>query len=485
MVERIIPKTDALAERERKAIADMSALFPDGNVSGLDSVDKSLGKRLSKLYVALGYESRSDMIEALGFRRERTNSPGRPTLDHEAILAEIAERYEDMDKPKTLGILIYENPDMKGPLKTLSNKANELFGRTLAKELKARGLLGGGSNAEDVSEDAIRKFLDTLAEKYADAPIKPNSMSELKADNPENKDVLTAFNDRCRLIFGITARKKLIELGIFEKPKGAVIDASEDEINRAIDEIASRVMNLDDDDKPKTLSDLRKAYPEQGEYIKAGKKMGLVDKGPLQQIGILAPTRALLKREGVRRAPAESFAGDYAALGRPKLIKPNDDDAASLPPNVAGIDIDAKVELREFIATAKGASAKSFSVGDNVAIDVAHVRSEWVEPHVVIRVQTTPLFTVELGHLSDDALGNSGSPLSAYVGGEVVSVSHGEDFDAAQIQVRYLAELRGDTIAYVFRGIGIVTEKDVRSSMEWRYRLKKEQQLSDADSFSE
>ena len=64
MVERIVPKTPALVEREQKAIEDLRALFPDGNVAGLDSKDKALGKRLSKLYRSLGYESRADMIVA-------------------------------------------------------------------------------------------------------------------------------------------------------------------------------------------------------------------------------------------------------------------------------------------------------------------------------------------------------------------------------------------------------------------------------------
>ena len=492
MAEKIVINDPELEKRVDKIVSQLRECYPDGKVIGLNRQHKSLSNRVGVIWQELGYESRDDFFEVYGFEFVNTEKSGagskggRPvTTDPEAIISELMDRYEGMDKPKTIGILIYENPDMKGQIKTLQNKANELFGQTLAKELKARGLLSGGSKAEDVSEDAIRELLDTLAAKYADAPIKPNSMSELKADNPDSKDVLTAFNDRCRLIFGITARKKLVELGIFEKPKGAVIDTSEDEINQAIDEIASYVMDLNDDDKPKTLSDLQKAYPEQGEYIKAGKKMGVVDKGPLQQIGILAPTRALLKREGVRRAPVESLADDYASLGRPKLIKPDDDDAALLPPNVAGIDIEAKVELREFIATAKGASAKSLSVGDNVAIDVVHERHMWGDPYVAIRIQTMPLFNVELGLLSNDAINNSSSPLSTCIGGEVLSVSHGEDFDAAQIQVRYLAELSGGTLAYLFRSIGIVTEKDVRGSMEWRYRLKKEQQLADTDSFSE
>lgn len=480
MAERIVAPTQSLLERENRAIQDLQKYYPDGVVKRLDSDHSSLGERLSNLYRELGYESRAKYLEVLGFTQAADSKGGRPTTtDPEAIISELMDRYEGMDKPKTIGILIYENPDMKGQIKTLQNKSNELFGQTLVKEFKARGLLGGDSKGGDISEEDIRELLDKLAEKYADAPFKLNSMTELKADNPESKDVLAAFNARCRLIFGMSARKKLVELGVFEKPKSAVIDADEDEINQAIEEIAAFVMELDDSKKPKTLSDLQKAYPDQGKYIKAGKKLGIIEKGPLQEIGILAPTKALLKREGVRRAPVESLAGDYAALGRPRLIKPDDADAVLLPPNVVGIDIDSKVELREFIATAKGSAAKQLGEGGKVAVDIAHVKRELGDPYVAIRVQTTPPFMVELGPLSDDALGNSSSPLSAYIGGEVISIHHGEDFNAAQIRVRYLAELSGNAIVHVFRAIGVVTEKDVRGSMEWRYRLKSAQSNSD------
>lgn len=473
MVERIIPKTDGLAERERRAIEDMRALFPDGNVSGLDTVDKSLGKRLSKLYVALGYDSRSDMIEALGFRQERTNMGGRPTTtDPEAIIAELLERYEGMEKPQSIGILIYENPDLKGPIKTLQNKANEFFGQTLANELRDRGLIDSGPKSSDVSEDDIRELLEKLAAKYADAAIKPNSMAELKADNPESKAVLAAFNDRCRLIFGVTARNKLVELGIFEKPKSAVIDAGDDDIWQAVEELSELIFVLDDAEKPKTLADLQKTYPELGEYIKAGKKKGLLDKGPLQELGILSPTRALLKRDGIRRASAESLVADYASMGRAEIVKPGDPDESLLPPNVVGFDIVSKIELREFIATVKGAAAKSLGMGDKVSISVAHVKRDWGDPYLAISIQTMPMVTLDLGSLCEGALNNSGSELSSFMGGEVVSASHGNGYDAAQIRVRFLGELSRDTLAYALRELGIVTEKDVRGSMEWRYRLR-------------
>ena len=133
MVERIIPKTPALAARERKAIEDLRALFPDGNVAGLDGKDKALGKRLSKLYRSLGYGSRADMIAALGFRQDPTM--GRPvTTDPEALFAELQKRYEGKPKPTAMGILMHDNPDLSGTIKTVQNKCNELYGHTITVE---------------------------------------------------------------------------------------------------------------------------------------------------------------------------------------------------------------------------------------------------------------------------------------------------------------------------------------------------------------
>lgn len=473
MVERIIPKTEALAERERKAIEDMSALFPDGNVSGLDTVDKQLGKRLSALYVALGYDSRSNMIKALGFRQERTNV-GRPiTTDPEAIMAELAERYEGMEKPKTVKVLIYENPDLKGPIKTIQNRANELYGHTLVKELKSRGLIDGGVRPSDISEEDIREMLDALIKKYANAPIKPSSMSELKAENPESKETLKVFSDRCRFIYGVTPRKKLINLGIFGKSKDAVIDTDEDEVWHAVDELAGMVFKLDDKDKPKTLIDLQKAYPEQGEYIKAGKKKGFIDKGPLQEIGVLAPTRFLLRREGVRRATVESLVKCYTSLARVSVIKPRDSDEELLPPNIAGIDVTTMIELREITVVAMGASAAALSLGDKVPVDIAREYNMGGESYMVGSVQTMPeSIQIAPRQLGDGTISYSESELAAFMGGEVVSVSHLDNFyDVAQIRVRYLAELNRDTLAYILRQLGVITEKDIRGSMEWRYRL--------------
>ena len=71
MVEKIVPATASLAEREERALRDLRKYYPDGEVVRLDKDHSSLGERLSKLYVEIGYESRADYLEALGFTAGR------------------------------------------------------------------------------------------------------------------------------------------------------------------------------------------------------------------------------------------------------------------------------------------------------------------------------------------------------------------------------------------------------------------------------
>ena len=139
-------------------------------------------------------------------------------LDPEAIFSDLMDRYEGLEKPKTIGILMYENPDLKEELKTLLKSSKELFGHTLVAELRGRGLIDGTpsvtpAGTAPVSEDDIRKMLAMLVTKYSNASVKPSSIAGIKADNPDYKSVIAAFNDRCRSIFGYTPRDMLSELG--------------------------------------------------------------------------------------------------------------------------------------------------------------------------------------------------------------------------------------------------------------------------------
>lgn len=57
------------------------------------------------------------------------------------MLDALTEKYRDREKPDTFGRLLFENPEYKGPLKTLHNKAQELWGMTLAQHLRSIGVL--------------------------------------------------------------------------------------------------------------------------------------------------------------------------------------------------------------------------------------------------------------------------------------------------------------------------------------------------------
>ena len=446
--------------------------YPDRVVTGFARLHGKTKENLSRQALALGYESWADLLRDYDYEvTDYSSTGGRPvTTDPEDIISELMARYEGLEKPKTIGILMYENPDLKGKIKTLQNYSKELFGRPLAVELKERGLIDNTPSSAAVSEDDIREMLDTLAAKYLNAPIKPNSIAAIKADNPDYRAVITAFNDRCRLIFGCTPRDKLIELGIFDKPKSSVIDFSDEEIWQAIDDISRLVFELADADKPKTLAELEGMYPEFSEYVKAGRKKGVLDKRSLLKLGILAPTVALLKREGIRRAPIKSLADDYRKFGLSLLITPGSGESNLLPYGVIGLDVDSQTELRECVATAKGEAADGLSLGDEIAFDFKRLSRDWGDPYTALEIKTAPETTLRPKSVFDGALNDAESKLSFFVGSEVISVTSTDEFHAAQIRVRYLSALNRDTLAYVMKQCGAVVEKDFQGSMEWRYR---------------
>ena len=457
--------------------------YPDRVVTGFAKLHGKTKDNLSRQALALGYESWADLLRDYDYEvPDYSSSGGRPvTTDPEAIISELMARYEGIGKPKSVGILMFENPDLKGKLKTLQNSSKEFFGHTLAVELQERGLIEGAPSSTAVSDDDIREMLDVLTAKYSNAPIRPNSIAELKADNPDHAFAIAAFSNRCRMIFGCAPRNKLIELGVFEKPKGAVIDATDEEIWQAMDDVSKLVFERADADKPKTLVDLQNAYPEFGEYVKAGKKKGILDKALLQKLGILAPTVALLKREGIRRTSVESLTDDYRKLGLPLLITPGSGEGDQLPYGVIGLDIDSQAELHECIATAKGEAADGLSLGDEIEFDFKRLSRDWGEPYTALEIKTTPETTLHPKSVFDSALNSSDSALSPYVGGEVISVACTDEFHAAQIRVRYLSTLNRDTLAYVMRQCGAVVEKDLQGSMEWRYRIQRTGLVKDGE----
>ena len=467
-----------LSRRVDDLVRQLRECYPDGKVAGLNARHKTLSNKIGEIWQIIGYETRDDFFDAYGFEFVRASNAvgGRPvTVDGEELLAELEQRYDGLPKPRAYGILLNENPDLKGQLKTLSNKSNEVFGKPLGKVLKERGILAGGNGADDVSDADIQDMLDALTRKYKDASIKPSSISELKADNPQYKDAITAFSGRGKMIYGMTPKKKLIELGIYPMPKGATIDAEAAEVEKAIDELGEILCDRAPDEKPGNITDLIKAYPDQGAYIKAGKKMGLVDKGPLQSLGILSPTKAMLKKQGVRRVSADELVSGFADVISDTYVEPGDSGSEYLPPFIVGYDTDNKVELRTALIPVKGSPAKSMHVGDTFKAKAVIRTTEWGQEFPAIRVSSNPpgeFRPIYAGHMFDDAVEGSASKLSRFVGTKVVSVLEHDNDYVAQLEFTYLAELRSNTMIFVLRQMGIVKDIDVTGGMGWRFRMR-------------
>ncbi len=483
MGEKIEIHDPDIKRRVDAAIADLEKFYPDKKVYSLNRLHKGLCNRVGELWPQIGYESRDAFFAAYGFELVSGSfggAGGRPiTFDPEELFSELAARYEGLEKPSSIGILAYENPDLKASLKTFQNKSSELFGETPAKVLRRRGILSdAGRKSVEVTDDEIRVMLDALATKYAGASVKPSSMDELKAGNPEYKATIVAFSARGKMMYGMPPRKKLVELGIFPAPKSAsaiaVVDASAVEIEGAIDELGEMLCDLPAEDKPKTIDALMEAYPKQGGFIGAGKKKGILDKAFLQELGILAPTKAMIKKDNIRKVASEKLLPLFIDAVGEICIEPGGGSAWRLPPYVVGIDVAKGVELREAIVSVGGNAAKAMTVGQTYPAEIfiatdcfeySTVRILWQQPEQINGVRFAGIFK--------DAVKESASKLASFEGALVVSVSEFKGQYVAQLKFDYLAKLRSDTMIYVLRQMGIVTDADLLGGIGWRFRMYK------------
>ena len=73
----------------------------------------------------------------------------------------------------------------------------------------------------------------------------------------------------------------------------------------------------------------------------------------------------------------------------------------------------------------------------------------------------------------DDVVHNETSKLAKHEGATVVSVTECNGTHIAQLRYRYMAELRSETMIYILRQMGIVTEADIIGGMGWRFRMRK------------
>lgn len=135
---------DRLKQKTEDVLRCLEVYYPDHVISrGIERDHKGLSNRITEIYPLLGYESRGAFLEANGYICQFTSGSqgGRPAQDFQPMLDALTEKYRDREKPTAMGALLFENPEYKAQLKTLQNKAQELFGMTLAKYFQSTGIL--------------------------------------------------------------------------------------------------------------------------------------------------------------------------------------------------------------------------------------------------------------------------------------------------------------------------------------------------------
>ncbi len=118
--------------------AKLDEAYPEKKISRLYQDHKKWGERVTKLYRLLGYPDGNAFLEAYGYTVEMSAMGRKASVDPIAIMEELHRRYPD-GGAESMTALQADNPDI--PWKTLANNAKEYFGNTLAKHLKAEGIL--------------------------------------------------------------------------------------------------------------------------------------------------------------------------------------------------------------------------------------------------------------------------------------------------------------------------------------------------------
>ncbi len=147
----------------------LESYYPERIIYRMIEADhKKLAQNVSALYRWLGYIDTKAMLAAYGFDYQKDEiGGGRPTTEFQPILDALQTKYQNQPKPASIGALMYENPEYKGNLKTMQNRAQELFGTSLMKYLCQLGILDGSADKKPTIERSKPRWLQILAERYA------------------------------------------------------------------------------------------------------------------------------------------------------------------------------------------------------------------------------------------------------------------------------------------------------------------------------
>ena len=175
---------DCIKVKVDNVLAILAKHYPDHVIPrSLQRDHKSLSGKVSGMSQWLGYESTSAFLAAYGYEYNVTDKGGRPARDYDELVNALIEKYKNCPKPKSMGNLLFENPDLKGAIKTLQNKSVELYGMSLQKYFETVGILTARNTApahNDIRSALTAAYSDLDESEYGTAE---DAMSHLECMN--------------------------------------------------------------------------------------------------------------------------------------------------------------------------------------------------------------------------------------------------------------------------------------------------------------
>ena len=199
-------------------IRDLNETYPDKIIVRLQQDHKKWYEKVTRLYKNIGYASRDEFLAAYGFTVEQGKG-GRPSNDLNAIVEELIGRYEGDKFVTSIDQLKEENPDIAPKLKSLQNKAKELFGMSFNSFLKEKGIFQSDkSAAEERNKEYKEKLEDMFAElrKRYEGKDLPKTLAELKESNADIENIAN-IGPWIERVFESHGTDYLIEHGLMQK----------------------------------------------------------------------------------------------------------------------------------------------------------------------------------------------------------------------------------------------------------------------------
>ena len=205
----IIPKgsePEKIKKRMDTLFAKLDSAYPDKVIRSLQKEHKKWSETVRELYRLLGYPDGNSFLEAYGYTVQRGEA-GRPkTNNYGEVIETLRKRYPDGMPFGRISMIVKENPDLKGVLKTMQNNANALYGMSLKDYFNQIGLFG----LRD-PKSQLDNLIDQLKLRYRNGAQKPGTITKLLE---ENQDLQMDLLEDIKEIYGSEVEPFLLVMGV-------------------------------------------------------------------------------------------------------------------------------------------------------------------------------------------------------------------------------------------------------------------------------